>query len=484
MSVRSRWHRAASWTGERFSIILFCFACLLVVLGYGVIIGQYEVFPYRLIADAYRTAKSLRESWARDARSDFTYTEIPADDVAKHWVMPQSAVDDDASFLFTGGRHRYLQFCPEFGCVAVILGRDGHLIHAYPYRPYELAEKRIVEMPFEQNFFDAAETINGYGIEPLPNGDLIAVFGFENAFPYGGGIARLDKDGHVLWYRQDYSNHWPGITAEGDILAISYELEYSTIRYSVAGKANRSIGCPGGFYKDVIRVLDPNGAVKDEISVFDALIKSPYRSHLVLRASIDSPDAQLCDPLHVNSVIPVGPALGSKLSGVSSDDLLISVRNISAVIIVGRNDHQIKYLFKGTFLSQHSAKPLPDGRIVLFDNLGASEEAGPSRVLVFDPVTKQETTFFPNAATPKHYETFSDILGAIELSRDGANLLVAFGVNGQGYEIRLSDGAILTTFDNVHDLRPVSPGEERAEMAARIDQFGIYYVYPDLLSNF
>src|SRR5262249_9759134 len=149
---------------------------------------------------------------------------------------------------------------------------------------------------------------------------------------------------------------------------------------------------------------------------------------------------------------------------VSPDDLLVSLRNISAVVIVGRGDGKIRHLFKGSFLQQHSAQPSPDGNIIIFDNLGASSDGGPSRVLLFDPVTGQERTLV--AGGDEGAGMFARVKGNINVSPDGTRALVAVAQQGRAYEIRLDNGEILTAFDNLHDLRPL-PGLAQKRTMAR-----------------
>ena len=38
------------------------------------------------------------------------------------------------------------------------------------------------------------------------------------AHPFGGGVARVDRDGHPVWYRRDYSHHWPQLLEDGTAL--------------------------------------------------------------------------------------------------------------------------------------------------------------------------------------------------------------------------------------------------------------------------
>jgi hypothetical protein len=176
----------------------------------------------------------------------------------------------------------------------------------------------------------------------------------------------------------------------------------------------------------------------------------------------------------------VGQELAQRLPGVEPNDFLVSLRNISAVVVLGRSNGKIKQLFKGSFLLQHSAQAAPGGKIIIFDNLGASYEGGPSRVLLYDPVTGEERTVLPNAAT-EGLPLFARVKGNIDISSDGTRALVAVAQTGTAYEIRLADGAILTTFDNLHDLHSVPQFAQRKTLA-RFTQNGVYYVSPNLLN--
>jgi hypothetical protein len=170
--------------------------------------------------------------------------------------------------------------------------------------------------------------------------------------------------------------------------------------------------------------------------------------------------------------------LAARIGNARPEDLLVSLHNISALIVVGRTDHRIKRLYRGTFLFQHSAQPTRGGQIILFDNLGASDEDGATRVLQFDPGSGTERTIFPTSATPQDALFFSRVKGNIDLSRDGTRALVAATEIGRAYEIRLSDGAILTSFDNLHDVRPMRRFAPQSR-AVRFTQHGIYYVPPE-----
>jgi hypothetical protein len=473
--------RTGQYIARGVPVILLAWAFGCVAFLYGYQVGDRHWFPFAALNDARVAAHIIRFKLQHPdrVRALRQWTNISPDDGKMMRVISEEPVNDDTNFLLSGGPGQYLEYCPDHGCAAVILRRDGSLVHSYPYRPDELVTRRTMSLPYQQIMHDDARDTAVFGLAALPHGDLVVVYDFQQTEPASGGIARIDKDGHVLWYRRDYSDHWPKVTDKGDILVISHVPEARHVGIRLGGGQAISFDCPHGVSGDLVRVLDANGHVTEEIPIFDALRNSPYRSYLIASVNTEAAEKDGCDPIHANMVSPVGAELAARIAGVQADDLLVSMRNISAIGIIGRSDHRLKRLFKGAFLLQHSAQAAPGGKIIVFDNLGASPKGGPSRVLLIDPATGKADSIFPNAAA-EGAETFSVLSGNINLSADGSRALVAISTMGRAYEIRLADGVILTSFDNLQDLRSLPQFAQRTTMA-RFHQNGVYYVPPNLL---
>jgi hypothetical protein len=189
-------------------------------------------------------------------------------------------------------------------------------------------------------------------------------------------------------------------------------------------------------------------------------------------ADVYPPGPTTCDPLHANFVKLVGAELAGKLEQVEPEDFLISLRNLSAIGILSRRSKSFTHLFRGTFLLQHGAQPVPGGKIALLDNLGAAAGVG---VMLVDPTGGPEETVFPNRATPDT-DSYTAVGGHLDMSADGRTALISISEAGKAYEIDMASGEILTIFDNLHDLRSVQhiPGAA-ATRAARFKQWGVYY---------
>ena len=291
-----------------------------------------------------------------------------------------------------------------------------------------------------------------------------------NTFPFAGGIARLRPDGTPVWFRHDYSHHWPRLLSTGEIAVPAMRIGPSKISFPLAGNINVDLACDGKIERDIVRIIDTSGRMKQEISVFDAVQHSPWRGMLV-----EAPNQ--CVPLHLNYVTSVTSAMVRLFPDVAPEDLLVSLRDLNALAIIGRRDHRLKHMFTGTFLRQHSAQPFGQSATTLiFDDHGGDWSGGPSRLLSFDLATQKERTLLPNANAPGA-TMFSDTAGNISVSPDLSRVIVASSWDGKAYEIRISDGAVLTVFNNIHDLRTVpTAGDSRSRRAGRFVLGGVYYV--------
>ena len=205
--------------------------------------------------------------------------------------------------------------------------------------------------------------------------------------------------------------------------------------------------------------------------MIQALIHSPFRGIFLERAD-------KCVLAHMNYVVRVSAGMAEAFPNVHEGDFLVSLRNPSTFVIFGRHSHKAERMFRGTFLHQHSVQPIGQSTVVaLFDDHGGSAQGGPSRVLTYDVLNGQERTVLPNPGAPgAHF--YSQWAGNISISEDGERLIVASTWDGKGYEVRISDGKLLTVFRNVHDNSKLAPaGSKGKNQAGLYAEYGIYYVH-------
>ena len=453
---------------ERAPLALFLLALAIGLIAYGIAIERHHVFPKAILSAALKTARATLESGRADTGQFVEFTAPPPDRLRERRL---EVVEGDApgdAMLVVGGRHQFRELCPEHGCLAVAVDASGEIVHAWPFRPNAIHAANIAdgnEYPYELNNFSVERDMQLTAIEQYPDGDLLVTFHLANAFPYAGGVARVDRDGHPRWFRRDYSHHWPRLT-EGDIALVPALAVGDGALEVPNGDDVFAHSCDGKIYRSVLSVVDGDGALLRRIAVLDLLLASPWSG--VLIAPHDP-----CDPLHLNSVDVIG-ASGGDLAG----DIALSFRNVDAFAILDGDTHDLKRLVRGTFVGQHDVTHLDGATFLMFDNRGGDRTGGPSRLLMIDLATGVERTVFPNERTPKALRgLYSHNRSAIDVSPDRRRAIATFAHAGVAVEVRLADGAALAVFRSLHDVSDLDqfPGE-RLERAARFILQGVDYL--------
>ena len=468
-------------SGGKAPLALFVASLALAAFAGGVWAGHYKAFPFHAIRSAYRTLNHLAFSlYSPDRPRGLMWTwqptAFPLDRLdARRIRLAGGALADP--ILLAGGEGHFVEHCPgHAGCIAVEYAGRGEVRRVWPYRPEEIARAAHPDdLPYEHIFgFSFTEDVRVFAVSPYPNGDLLVVFDFLGAFPYAGGVARLDRDGRPVWYRRDYSHHRPRLTADGAALVPGMRIPVGPIDFGYHGRSGHKVrlNCRRPML-DTVRVIDGAGRVREEISVFDAVRESRH-ARMIRKSGND------CDPLHLNSIDVLGEDAGGA-DGLAPGDLVVSLRNVDAFAVLDRRTHRVKRLVRGSFVEQHAVLHLEGSRFLMFDNLGmdAADGGGFSRLLMVDVADGGETTIFPNAATPDHLRQvfFSRLGGDVALSPDRRRVIGTAWKSGRGVEVRLADGAVLAEFDNVHDVSRLERlPDERMTHAWRFSLSGIRYV--------
>ncbi len=452
---------------ERLPLALFLLALAVGLIACGIAIERYDLFPKPILSAALKTARATLESAPADTGQFADFAETPLDRIRERRI---EVVEGDApgnAVLVTGGRHQFRELCPEHGCLAVAIAPSGEIVHAWPFRPNAIHAANIADeddYPYELNNFAAERDMHLTAIEQYRNGDLLVTFHLTNAFPYAGGVARIDRNGHPRWFRRDYSHHWPRLT-DGDVALIPALAVGDDALEVPNGDEVFTYSCDGRVYRSVLNIVDGDGTLLERIPVLDMLLASPWSG--VLIAPHDP-----CDPLHLNSIDVVGEN-GGGLAG----DIVLSLRNVSAFAILDGETHELKRLVRGTFVGQHDVTHLRGSTFLMFDNRGGDRTGGPSRLLMVDLATGVERTVFPNDRTPEALRgLYSHNRSAIDVSPDGRRAIATFAHPGVAVEVRLADGAVLAVFRSLHDVSGLDQfPEEHLHRAARFILQGVDY---------
>jgi len=443
--------------------ILFVLGVAVMAFLYGVVTMQYEVFPYQLL----REAKLGLAAWAA---VDTDKRGLPqAFEAFEEGAAPRpqaKRLEEDAGgeyVLVTGGPYPLMERCPTWGCMAWITDRSGKVVHAWEVNLKELWD----------GLDGVAGDANPLSLYPVgmalgADGSLVVSFQGRETFPVQIGVMKADRAGRILWKRFDRSHHWLTADAAGNVYTPFASFSDAAYLGSTA------VDVPSETRKsgvDGIRVLDPDGRPLREFSIIDAFVRSGYGAKFYsLR--------EACNPTHLNSVELIPPAARKSLPGAAEGDLLVSLRETNTVALLDGTTGAVKYAQADRTAAQHSPKFLPDGTVLVFDNLGGERSQGGSRVVRLDLVKGTAETVFPRDSASSLLPVRSQTAGHIDVSGDGRRALVSITHQGRIVEIDVASGKPLWTYDNTHDIAKFlrDSGIEREGSRARFATYGAYYV--------
>jgi len=128
--------------------------------------------------------------------------------------------------------------------------------------------------------------------------------------------------------------------------------------------------------EDFLVRMDLDGREKRRFSLLDALDVSKFKQRW--RSNIP----QDGDILHTNSVRWLDGTHARNFAAAARGNMLLSMRSLNMLVIVDPRRAQAVWVHEGTYRAQHDAKLLPNGNLLLFDNLGLPQV---STILEFDP---------------------------------------------------------------------------------------------------
>ena len=443
------------------SLMLFVAALCLAAMAYGFAAATYKLFPYQLFTNAKDAYHALREIEPDDLPPNVNALDKNAP--PRPVIRTLSPAAGAEKLLVSGGPYEFMQRCPTFGCMAWVIDRQGNVLHSWEVD----TDKLFAQIP---NLAGKTKPENFYpsGIALTPDGGLVMAIQGRNTYPFQIGLVRIDRNGNVVWKHWNNSHHWIAVAADGTV--------YAPYREAIDGKTHFGgtaveTRCKANLGAEGIGVYAPDGKLLRRISLLDAVDKSDFSGLLYgLRSG--------CDPLHLNSIDIVTPAIAAKISGITAGDLLISLRELNTVAIIDGTDGHFKKVITGRSAAQHSPRFLPDGTALVLDNQGGRMAQGGSRVLRMDFNTGTSTTVFPQPGETAELPFFTKTAGHIEVSPDGARAMVVGKDPGRAFEIDVASGKALWSYRNSFDLAPyfAAKGIGTPVTRAQMKMWGVYYV--------
>ena len=214
---------------------------------------------------------------------------------------------------------------------------------------YSLKEQKYLyswKPPLKQIHKESPNYIDGLNIKRFyrtmhpvlfDNGDLIFHSG-------GGPLVRIDKCSNLKWIVNGFYHH-SNVKLDDNL--------YSAITIDQDK--------PGEYLNDAISIVNTNnGKVKKNIEIFDILLEYLY-DDLSLMYGIGEFERDL---FHLNSIYPIK----ENDNFFRKNDLVVSLRNLSTILVYRQSTNQIVWMKTGPWINQHDAQYLGNGVFSVFSN--------------------------------------------------------------------------------------------------------------------
>lgn len=383
---------------------------LLGVFGAGMYVSAHDLPPAPQLRDLKDTYSSLvgsaeEDFWTTSAEGDEVQTLLP-DDVAPGLLLVSTAQDEKM--------------------LIKVMDREGNVVHSWTPDFDEVWPEGYRDFPPR-----VATADHIFGLELLPDASIVANFAQQSTF-------RMDVCGDVVWRLPNLGHHSVGLDPDGTLW--------------VPGEnyvpADGEVGIPNAsppFHDWTITNLGLDGELLRSESVAEILRDNGLESLLYMSSRNRGAPEISYDPLHVNSVKALPEGVRSRL--FEPGDLVVSLRNISTLLVLDGDTMEVKWRTTGPFFRQHDPIFLPGDRISIFDNRPVVNDEGTheSQIMVVNARTGEATAVLGGDG-PGAEPFYSEIMGDHEYLSNG-NILVTPSDEGRVLEYT-PDGHLVWSWQN------------------------------------
>jgi hypothetical protein len=408
---------------KKMPVVLFVFSLMFWAFAYGVAVQKFHWFPYTIIRNAQQGALKAYDIFTGKLPEHFLYT-----DRTETVTVHRPDAFGEGLTLVSG-------LTKDGDIEAKVITRDGEALHRWRidwFDGFWPDPRHLPEEILPQG--RPAAMIHGFAL--LQNGDLL--FNLD-----GLGLARVDLCGNVVW-RLPYRTHHSAHMDETGTLWVA-----GTKRISQPSPALPNHRPPVEEFT-VLQVA-PDGKILREISVFDVLIKNKLQGLLYMSAKYNGSTVVSGDTLHLNDV----EIFPSHLQpGVfEPGDVLISLRNIHAIVVFNPDTLHVKYLSIGNVVRQHDPDFVDGNRISIFDNnlVAPRSQGAQSRIVMVSAMNDDVHVLYAGSAERPFY---TEIMGKHQWLPNG-NMLIVESMKGRAFEINPA-GALVWEYFNVVDTGRLS----------------------------
>ena len=295
---------------------------------------------------------------------------------------------------------------------AFVMDMDGNVLHKWQYDIADVWPEvpHTVHSTFWRRVY------------AYPNGDLLAIY-------EGIGLIKLDRHSRLLWSHRAGAHHEVTVAEDGRIYVLARQ-----------ARIVPNISTEEPVLPDYIDILSADGEPLHRYSVIDAFAGSNFGGLL-------NKTRPKGDILHTNSLKLFDGSLAHLAPLFKKGNVMVSCLKIDTIAIIDLEENEVVWAAAGTpqapWRFQHDPTLLPNGNILLFDNLGPGEDR--SKVLEYDIRQAKIVWQYEGEA---HEGLYSRTCGTSQRLPNG-NTLITESDNGRAIEIS-GDDEIVWEFYNPH----------------------------------
>jgi len=323
------------------------------------------------------------------------------------------------------------QSMPGDGTVYLI-NLSGQLVHSW-------------RMPYPGHYAYLTERGTLFHIGKIPTDSFIG------KAPFGGGVVlEADWNGRILGEVRNPNHHHDGrLLRNGNVLLMcAAELPDDFVRRIQGGRAGTEIN--GKMWADYLLEVTSEGKTVWEWRTWEQLDPAEY--------PITFAENNRAEWTHGNAAVEL-----------ADGDLLVSFRNISAIVKIDRQSGKVTWKIAAPTVSgQHAPVPLPNGNILIFDNgPHRADQTFPfSRIIEVNPATN-EIVWKYQEAFPQNF--YSDRISNAQRLQNG-NTLINEGNFGRFFEVTPT-GEMVWEYVNPHFGPPNAPPQNQTNHVFRVYRY-------------
>jgi len=387
--------------------VYFFLALALVTFAYGFVVGNNEVFPHSILASARSTFMLLRERHRNEfpglnpARYEGEGVVVNNPDLALEGVTLIGVPWQEAEDWMHSLR---------------LVDMEGNLINKWTIAPETLWNESPHDDIMHGRKSSKLET-HIHGSVLLPDGNVVF-----NLSHYG--LVRLDACSRLVWKVPYRAHHSVFIDEGGNFWTPGEKWRDQPAR------DHPGLSVP--YVEDTIVQVSPDGKIIREISVLDVIYRSGHEG-LIFSSQMEEYTG---DVTHGNDVEVLGADLAKDFPGLNAGDIMVSLRNISTVLIIDGETERVKWYLQHPIIRQHDPDFLPGGYVSIFDNRakpknGNGPDFGGSRIVRVRPFSNDVDVLYASGEK-NHFYTRG---GGKHQHLENGNILIGEPYAGRIFEV-------------------------------------------------